>query len=60
MDSEYDDYNGRIMRTKEVALKEEKNATSILGVGVDNLICEDPPHSKRVKRLCKTMEESAI
>lgn len=36
--SEYDDYDGTIMRTKDVALEEGKNAASILGV--DNLICE--------------------
>lgn len=52
-DSEYDDYDGTIMRTKDVALEEGKNAIPMLGVGVDNLICEDPQHSKMLKRLCK-------
>ena len=37
-DSEYEFYDGTIMRTKDVALKEGQNAARILGV--DNLICE--------------------
>jgi LmbE family N-acetylglucosaminyl deacetylase len=37
-DSEYEAYDGTILRTKDVALKEGQDAASILGV--DNLICE--------------------
>jgi len=37
-DSEYEHYDGAILRNKEIALKEGKEAASILGV--DNLICE--------------------
>jgi len=35
-DSEYENYDGKILRTKDVALNEGKNAAKILGV--DNLI----------------------
>lgn len=38
-DSEYEDYDGTMMRTRDVAIEEGKNASSILGV--DNLICEE-------------------
>lgn len=39
-DSEYKNYDGTILRTKGVALKEGQKAASILGVRVENLICE--------------------
>lgn len=63
-DSEYDDYNGRIMRTKEAALEEGKNAASILGV--DNLICEELKTKELqysvdlIERINKVMDELNI
>lgn len=38
-DSEYADYNGAVLRSKQVALKEGKRAAEILGVENDNLMC---------------------
>ncbi len=39
--SGYKDYNGKVLRTKKVALREGKNAAAILGVKTENLIYGD-------------------
>jgi len=55
-DSGYEDYNGVMLRSKEVALKEGEKAASILGVKRDNLICLEY-ETKKVKHLVRLIEQ---